>query len=326
MSLFRPYKFKAKPDIPDNMPVKHGFFLFFELFFRKFWRFITVNLYYFLVLLPLIIYVYFAVNGYFAEYLISETGEFRDMLAGVGIYASIVNVVPEWLYTPLLILSAVLYGPATMGVTYIYRNFAREEHAWMSDFVSRALSNFRQGLFFGILDLLVFFLLANGILGHIVLGTGTVGAVLSIAFKTLAVIALIVYLFMRHYFYTIAVSVNLGCFAILKNSWLFVVLGFWRNCWAGIVCLLVTVLCFFTLPIVSLIALPTLYFSLTGFMVVFTCYPVVKRYIILPAMEQAEKEKNGGAAPEMEAIAEVGSENETVDGGDEDKEDTNDSL
>ena len=89
MSLFRPYNYKPKPDLPSDAPVKNGFFLFFELFFRKFWRFVTVNIFYFLVTLPLLIVVYFTVNGYFADIIISESGEFQDMLAGVGILASV---------------------------------------------------------------------------------------------------------------------------------------------------------------------------------------------------------------------------------------------
>lgn len=296
MSLFKPYKYKARPDLESNAPVKHGFFLFFELFFRKFWRFITLNIYYFLVTLPMLIMVYFTVNGYFADQLISESGEFMDMLPGIGIFASIVSYIPQFLHTPLLILSMILYGPATMGLTYIFRNFAREEHAWMSDFVSRGLSNFKQGLFFGILDIVVVWLLANGILGDFAFNVAAFGIVV----KTLSVIALIVYLFMRHYFYTIAVTVNLSCFAILKNSWYFVVLGFWRNLWAGFVCLLALVVCFFTLPLVSLITLPLLFYSFSGFAVVFTCYPVVKKYIIVPALEQEAAAKGETVAIEAE--------------------------
>jgi len=296
MSLFRPYKYKARPDLASDAPVKHGFFLFFELFFRKFWRFITLNIYYFLVTLPMLIMVYFMINGYFADQLITESGEFMDMLPGIGIFASIVSYIPTFLHTPLVILSMILYGPATMGITYIYRNFAREEHAWMSDFVSRGWANFKQGLFFGILDIIVVWLLANGILGDFSFGMAAFGIIV----KTLSVIALIVYLFMRHYFYMIAVTVNLSCFAILKNSWYFVVLGFWRNLWAGFVCLLALVVCFFTLPLISLITLPFLFYSFTGFAVVFTCYPVVKKYIIVPALEQEAAAKGENVAIETE--------------------------
>ncbi len=306
MSLFRPYKFKSRPDLAADAPVKHGFFLFFELFFRKFWRFITLNIYYFLVTLPMLVMVYFTINGYFADQLVNEAGEFVDMLPGIGIFASLAASIPGPLQTVLLILSMILYGPATMGLTYIFRNFARQEHAWMSDFVSRGLSNFKQGLFFGLLDIIVVYLLANGIVADISIGTGQVAAVSGIILTTLSVIALIVYMFMRHYFYMIAVSVNLSVFSILKNSWYFVVLGFWRNLWAGFICLVLIVACFFTLPLVSFITLPFLFYSLTGFVVVFTCYPVVKKYLIVPALEREAAEKG-------EIVEAVAEEKETKD-------------
>ena len=110
---------------------------------------------------------------------------------------------------------------------------------------------------------------------------------------------------MRHYFYMIAVTVNLSCFAILKNSWYFVVLGFWRNLWAGFVCLLALVVCFFTLPLISLVTLPFLFYSFTGFAVVFTCYPVVKKYIIVPALEQEAAAKGETVAIEEDETMEA---------------------
>ncbi len=289
MSLFRPYNYKPKPDLPANAPVKHGFFLFFELFFRKFWRFLSLNIFYFLVTLPMLLFVYFTVNGWFADYLVTENGEFQSMLGGVDVFAAVVSWVPRVLHLPLFFVSLILHGPATMGLTYIFRNFAREEHAWLSDFVSRGKANFRQGLFFGLLDAVMIYLLVNGMVANIF-----TAAVPAIILRTLCVLFFVVYLFMRHYFYMIAVSVNLNVFAILKNAWLFVVLGFWRNLVSGLVCLGVTLLVFFTLPLVTLILLPTLYYSVTGFCVVFTCWPVVKRYIIVPAMEREAAEKGNG--------------------------------
>ncbi len=294
MSLFRPYNYKPKADLPANAPVKHGFFLFFELYFRKFWRFVTLNLYYFVITLPILLVVYYAINSYFLDVLIDETGEFHDILGGIGIFASMVTYIPPVLQKILLAISVILYGPVTMGITYIFRNFAREEHAWTSDLVSRGLSNFRQGVFFGILDLLVTYLLFTGATATIFSG------VMSLIFKALCVLALVVYYFMRHYFYMIAVSVNLSCFAILKNSWLFVVLGFWRNLWSAFVCLVTAAVCFFIIPIVTFITVPFIFYSFTGFCVVFTCYPVVKKYLIVPAMELEAQKKAEASVSEAQ--------------------------
>ena len=100
MSLFRPYQFKAKPDlVPGRGLVKNGFFQFFELYFRKFWRFISTNLCYFLVTLPMLVYIFYLINGIFAERL-EALGEGSIMLAGVGFIASFFSFVPSWMNCP----------------------------------------------------------------------------------------------------------------------------------------------------------------------------------------------------------------------------------
>ncbi|MBO5210472.1 MAG: DUF624 domain-containing protein [Clostridia bacterium] len=45
---------KEGPGIDKNAPKKHGFIVFFETFFRNFWKFITINLVYCLVSVPVI--------------------------------------------------------------------------------------------------------------------------------------------------------------------------------------------------------------------------------------------------------------------------------
>lgn len=297
MSLFRPYQYKARPDLLDNAPVKKGFFLFFELYFRKFWRFLTMNLCYFLVTLPMLAYVFYLVNGIFADRL-AESG--TVLLAGVGFIVSFFSFVPRVLYIPLLALSVLLYGPVTMGLTYVFRNFAREEHAWGSDLWSRAWANAKQGVVFGILDLALTWLFINGMFGTVAAAGKTAGYTLSVILSVLCGIALVVLLFMRHYTYLMAVTVNLRVKDILKNAWLFVVLGFGRNVISGLVTLGCVVLSFLLAPLITIITVPFFFWSFTWFCTVFTCYPIVKKYIIVPALE-----KDGASdAAETEALEE----------------------
>ncbi len=302
MSLFRPYVYKARPDLVENAPVKKGFFRFFELYFRKFWRFLTLNIWYFLITLPMLLYVFYTVNGIFADKL-AGLGEDAILLAGVSFIASFFSFVPRALHVPLLVISVLLYGPVTMGLTYIFRNFAREEHAWLSDFWSRAWSNVRQGLFFGILDILLVILFVSGMFGGIAQAGRNVGYALSVILSVVCGLALVIWLFMRHYTYLMAVTVNLGAFRILKNAWLFVVLGFGRNVISGLVTAACAVLSFLLAPLLTIITVPFLYYSFTWFCTIFTCYPIVKQYIIVPALEaqeQAERTEAEAALPEKE--------------------------
>lgn len=302
MSLFRPYIYKPRPDLLDNAPVKKGFFHFFELYFRKFWRFLSLNLWYFLITLPMLLYVFYTVNGLFADRLEALEGDVI-LLSGVGFIASFFSFVPRFLYTPLLILSVVLYGPITMGLTYIFRNFAREEHAWMSDLWSRAWANARQGLFFGIADILVVWLCINGMFSSFTEAGRNFTYALSVILSVISGIALLIWFFMRHYTYLMAVTVNLNVFQILKNAWLFVVLGLGRNLISSLVTLACLVLSFLLAPLITIITVPLFYYSFTWFCTIFTCYPVVKKYIIVPALEAQE---HGDAVQEQAPEADAG--------------------
>lgn len=299
MSLFRPYKYRSRPDlIPGKGMVKNGFFQFFELYFRKFWRFISTNLCYFLITLPIVIYVFYLVNGIFADRL-EALGEGSILFAGVGFIASFFSFIPSWLNTPLLVVSVLLYGPITMGLTYMYRNFAREEHAWTSDLWSRAWANARQGLFFGILDLLLTFLFIWGMFGRLASEGRNISFALSTILSVISGIALVIWLFMRHYTYLMAVTINLNVFQILKNAWLFVVLGFLRNLISGLVTLGCVVVTFLLAPLITVITLPLFFYSFSWFCTIFTCYPIVKKYLIVPALEAEQAEKETGKPEEL---------------------------
>jgi hypothetical protein len=284
--------------------VKNGFFQFFELYFRKFWRFISTNLCYFLITLPIVIYAFYLINGIFADRL-EAMGEGYILFAGVGFIASFFSFIPAWLNTPLLILSVLLYGPITMGLTYMYRNFAREEHAWASDLWSRAWSNARQGLFFGIMDLLLTCLFIWGMFGRLAAEGRNLSFALSTILSVISGIALVIWLFMRHYTYLMAVTINLSVFQILKNAWLFVVLGFRRNVTSGVVTLACIVVTFLLAPLITVITLPLFFYSFSWFCTVFTCYPIVKKYLILPALEAEQAEKAVVKADEADLLTEA---------------------
>lgn len=297
MGIFRPYIYKPKPDLPSDAPVKHGFFLFWEIFFRKIWRLVTVNIYYFIITFPLLVVFHLTINQQYLIFLHSsgliemfEDPAAIDIFTGVGFITVLATYIPRFIWIPLLVISAVLYGPATMGATYIYRNFTREEHAWTSDFFSRGLKNFKQGLFFGILDIVMVCVLSMGILGGASGGSGF-APYLSVIIKILSVFALVYYLFMRTYMYIMAVTFDLSVFAIIKNAMIFVIVGFLRNIWATLVSIIAFLICFMSIPLMSLITIPFIFYSFTGFASVFICYPIIKKYLIVPAMEMEEKKK-----------------------------------
>lgn len=282
MSLFRPYKYRDRPEADAGALKKNRFYVFWEIIFRKFWRLVTLNIIYFLVTLPMLLYFYYTANGFFASYL---GDNYVDLLPGVGFIAAMVSDIPQVLYIPLLVISVILYGPIRMGMTHVYRNYTREEHAWISDVWSKALENWKHGILFGVLDFLITILLVNNIIGGFTSNNNGVAAML-MASRYLSILLLILLAFVRHYSYLISVCVVLPARAIIKNSLLFVVMGLGRNILATAACLVIWLLSLFTLPLISVVCLPLLTYSLCGFATAYICYPTVKKYIIVPAMRQ----------------------------------------
>jgi len=204
---------------------KHRFFLFFELYFRKFSKLLLLNLTYLVIIFPLIsygvIWLMGMLNVGLEQFIING-----DLL--VTLFTYFIYGLPSPVPQILVGLSAILMGPATAGATYIWRNFARQEHSWVwTDFWERLKSNFRQGLVFGILDLLV---LASFVLYMTISTTGNDSLdQYMLLFRYVVIFIAIIYLFMRNYTYLIAVTFEMPIIAIIRNAWIFAVLGIVRN-------------------------------------------------------------------------------------------------
>ncbi|MDR0859197.1 MAG: hypothetical protein LBN97_09225 [Oscillospiraceae bacterium] len=275
MALFGNYKYKDKPDLLPDGPEKNGFVIFWEIIGRKFGKLIIVNLIYFALTFPMMIVPFLNVSAYYNMNTAATPEAVVDIFPGASLLIAPMTAIPPTVSAVMLIVSVILYGPATMGLTYILRNFAQQKHAWISDFFSRAWSNFRQGLCFGLLDVLVFVSLANGILGNLP-GAGNSVAIM----RALCIVALVIYWLMRHYFYTMAVTIDLSVIQIIRNSLMFVLLGFWRNLVAVAVSLGLFFFVFLAVPLITVFAWPLIFYSFTGFAVVFVCYPIIDKYIV----------------------------------------------
>jgi len=66
-------------------------------------------------------------------------------------------------------------------------------------------------------------------------------------------------------------------------------MGLWRNLLILVVNGALIALAL-SVPIVELFFIPVLLFAFTGFMAVFTCFPVVKKYLLDPQTAEAESE------------------------------------
>ncbi|MCL2343608.1 MAG: hypothetical protein FWC62_06905 [Firmicutes bacterium] len=280
---------KPGKGVDKNAPAKCPFFLFLALTLRKFWLLILLNLIYFVILLPLLTAAYFLLYGYMAS-LIMQTG--AQTAGGVdpsqvtlpllpGMLLTVAQSLPIWLSAALLAASAVFYGPASCGLAFMLRNFALQEHVWVSDFFVKLKENFKQGLALGLTDILLLCLFAF----DLTYAAGSGASFILLILRYVSGALLVIYLFMRNYFFIMAVTFRLKVSQIFKNAFFLAALGWKRNLLILLINGALFALVLFVSQFAELVLAPVLLFSLTGFVSVFTCFPVVKKYLLPPPTE-----------------------------------------
>jgi uncharacterized membrane protein YesL len=275
------------PGVDVNAPPKKAWKRFFELYWRKFSRFVIFNAITFLFMLPIITLIlwllFFAVASTMPD-IAEEGGGFICYMQ--AILLPVTAVIPPPVLLLLLLASAVFYGPVMCGITYVYRNYSREEHAWHSDFWSQMKKNFRQGAVLGFLELSAVSLLTFNIFIQPEQLAGS-AAVLTVV-KFVSVFMLILVYFARRYTYAIVITFKLPLRTIIKNSFAFAFVGLWRN--AGLAAV-DTSLIFLMLLInyFDIFFLPLFFFSFTGFLSVFVTFPLVDKHMLKPALERKAK-------------------------------------
>ena len=279
MGLFNGY-LKEGPGVSKNQKEKHRFFLFFELFGRKFSKLICLNMLYVAMLIPLII-------GLFSSLLVNPL-----LFGEGGINTAILSTQPLIQFSGNLVgmiifaLSLILAGPATAGFTYVIRNFQREEHAWvMSDFFEHFRKNFKQSVAMAFLDAVVYFLLYVAFVFYAYMikdvnpGMAQMSPVLIAAVVVLAVI----YTWMHFYIYTMMVTFRLSLKDILRNAFIFAIGKLPLNLLITIICLAIAIASVYFIFIGGILAV-LITVSLVGFIVVFSVYPTIDNYLLAPAM------------------------------------------
>lgn len=271
---------KPGKGIDPYAPQKRSFFRFFDIFFRKFWHFGKANLLYTIALIPtfiiLVMLMIFPVSTVMGE-------------AGQGAELFIVAIILVNLY-----ISMWGAGPATAGMTYIMRNFAREEHAWLwSDFKDSFKTNFKQSLAVFVIDIIAATLFYIAIVVYSQM-PGLLGAL-----KYAVYMIIFIYTMMHFYIYQMMVTFELSLKDLYKNALLFAL------CKLPVNVLVIVILLFIQvgLPVLAIFYGGTYYMLLlflilmlemvvtqafSAFLVNFSVYPAIKKYM-LDVMEKNTK-------------------------------------
>jgi len=204
----------------------------------------------------------------------------------------------------------VTIGPATAAMFYVLRNYNQRRHVFLpSDFIDSFKKNFKQGFVVWLLDLAAILLLAY----NYFFWTGDVGLpslLTDIAFAVLVFISVIL-LFMNYYIFTLISSFYMTLKQVIKNSFIFAVIGLWRNLFITLILAVIGLLCFTFYGIATILALIIL-FSFTAFTVSFLIYPVIKRYLIDPVLEEEEKKRREEEEAYLESGEDPGQEDEII--------------
>ena len=284
---------------------------FFILYRRDFSRLLSVNMFIVLGNFP-VFFLLLALSGMFSvDFAIPAAGSY-SLFAGItaqtgmsapalalngilGAQSAASAYLPHaYVFFGLSLLTFFTFGLVNAGTAYILRNMVKGDPVFVwQDFWYAVRRNVKQGLFFGMLDLLLLVLIPFNIL-HYSAGAGFWNGVLF----WLTVVAGILFLVMRRYIYVQMVTFDLKITKILKNAFIFSILGFKRNFLAfmGIILLcFITLMCAYSGVLFSLaIAIPlVLLFSNASYMTTYAAYFKIKELMIDPYYAEKKEEEEG---------------------------------
>ncbi len=280
MGLFGGGYDRAGVGIAKNAPKKKGFFRYMEIFGRKFWKLLELNVIYFLCFLPL---------GAAAVFF---------LLWGSGALRS------GWILSLIFtLLFMVIFGPATAAHTKVLKNFVMEKPTFLlHDFIRTFRSEFKHAAIVGFLDCVIACCIAAACYVYPKLIDQTGSNFYYVLFAITISFGLIVIL-MNFYVFLMMISTNLSLKNTLKNSLALGIVALKNNVITllivgGVIALYVLALVFINIrySMILLFLLPFLPASWLGLAVVFRCYPMIQKYIINPFYEQ-----RGEVNPELMA-------------------------
>lgn len=167
MGLFSSNYSKPGPGVDKNAPKRKGLGRFYEIYFRKFFKLIELNILYIITLLPTFAVV-FLLSGMLSNKLgisMENLDAFPGMSALPEADAARLSITTDLLIRFYVsVLYTILWGngPATAGFVYVLRCFLWEDSIFLfSDYFDHIKSNLKQSLIVWVIDLIVFIVICN---------------------------------------------------------------------------------------------------------------------------------------------------------------------
>ncbi len=189
----------------------------------------------------------------------------------------------------LALLFVLTFGLVNVGTTYILRNIIKGEPVFiMSDFKYAIKRNWKQGIIYGIIDLLLIVVLIYDVI-YYRLNAGVSGLFSTMYFVGFGMI--IIYFFARMYAYPMIVTFDMKLTKILKNSIYFSVLGIKRNIMALLGAVVFVLADYILINIFLPIGIVIPFIILLGllqFIFVYAAFPKIKEIMIDPYYKEVE--------------------------------------
>ncbi len=266
---------KAGPGVEKGAPRKKGIFLFFELLGRKFWKFLQVNMLYFLVSIPMVIISLVAAN-FFVTYSAN--------ILGVGISGYPVFFVQACNFVSCLFLVFLGSGPASAALAYFNRQAIREKPVYiMADFFDNFKKNFSQGIIVGIINPVVTFMLLFVMLfyGARYLESGNAVWFL---FMVIIFVVSLVFVSASFYLYQLMITFENTIFELYKNAVILALINIPQNLFFGLILAISGYVIFFTLnPVVSFFVAFIGLISIMRFVIEFYTARVIEKRLLKDA-------------------------------------------
>ncbi len=266
---------KPGKGVEKDAPSKARFLIFLEIFFRKFWNLIKINFMFFLFNIPAFII------GFFISYLIMPQGliPLENQLVTAE-YAAIGEVYFRFIIGLIFcVIPIVTVGPFQCGFTYILRNYAKEEHAFIwGDFKEHAKNNRKQALAVSIIDLILLCIILFALSFYYTQDSSVASFIFGIV-----CVGLVIFFMMHIFIYPMLVTFHVTLKQLYTNCFKFALFKFLPNTVILIICGLVTLLPFI-IPVygyvIGSILLILITLSFTGLLTNFYAYPLLKKYMI----------------------------------------------
>ncbi len=246
--------------IAKNAPKKKGIQLFFEIFFRKFWKLIQVNMLYFVFFIPIFLLL--------ASLSFIKNSTVSLICAGLSLVLFVVNI-----------------GPATAGMTKVMRNYVLEKHSFIvHDFFKAFRSNFKTASLIGFIDCFIMLSVYASFQVYPILveqaGTKLMYIPMVITFSLAIVIMM-----MNYYIFLMLIATNLSFKNLAKNSFALAFVAMKQNIITFAVTAVTAVAMLFLYwrfrPL-FLMLIPFMPMAFVWFVTCFNSYPVIQKFVINP--------------------------------------------